>query len=68
MVKFIRFKKQLFLILMLIALIVNVKGQDLSAYGKVNIVTPTSLSIMKFDDIPLSLHTGVPQISIQLKC
>ncbi|WP_143822908.1 hypothetical protein [Mucilaginibacter sp. MD40] len=35
-------------------------------YNKVSIASPTAGAITKFVDIPVSLHTGIPQISIPL--
>ncbi|MFD0765270.1 DUF5977 domain-containing protein [Mucilaginibacter lutimaris] len=37
-----------------------------SRYGQVSITSPTPAALAKFVDIPVSLHTGIPQISIPL--
>ncbi len=36
------------------------------AYGQVSIASPTAASLGKFVDIPVSYHTGIPQISVPL--
>lgn len=41
---------------------ITVKAQD--STFKVNIASPTAASLGKYGDIPVSYHTGIPQISI----
>jgi hypothetical protein len=39
---------------------------EANLYNKVSIASPTAGSLAKFVDIPVSLHTGIPQIDIPL--
>lgn len=41
-------------------------SQEANEYNKVSIASPTAASLGKFVDIPVSLHTGIPQISIPM--
>jgi YD repeat-containing protein len=41
------------------------KGQS-NPYGDVSIASPTAASLGKYADIPVSYHTGIPQINIPL--
>jgi len=41
-------------------------SQEANEYNKVSIASPTAGSLAKFVDIPVGLHTGVPEISIPL--
>jgi YD repeat-containing protein len=53
------------LILQISLLILQAQGQDQSKLmGKVNIASPNASSLGKYGDIPVSYHTGVPNISI----
>src|SRR5450432_1783014 len=37
-----------------------------NSYGTVTIASPTAASLGKYADIPVSYHTGIPQINIPL--
>lgn len=41
-------------------------SQEANEYNKVSIASPTAGSLAKFVDIPVSLHTGIPDINIPL--
>ncbi len=41
------------------------RGQD-NPYKEVSIASPTAAALGKFTDIPVSMHTGMPQVSIPL--
>jgi YD repeat-containing protein len=54
-------------ILQVFLLLFHVQGQDQSKLmGKVNIASPNASSLGKYGDIPVSYHTGVPNISIPI--
>src|SRR5258708_39450615 len=61
-IKFIRF---LLLIFPLNAVIIDLSAQT-NPYGEVSIAAPTAASLGKYADIPVSYHTGIPQINIPL--
>src|SRR5450755_1872010 len=56
-----------FLILLNIVFVSLLRGQDTTnTIGHVTISSPTAASLGKFGDIPVSYHTGIPQISVPI--
>jgi YD repeat-containing protein len=51
--------------LVLVSLPVILKAQQ-NSYGTVTIASPTAAALGKYADIPVSYHTGIPQINIPL--
>src|SRR6266705_4090222 len=60
--EFIRF---LLLVFPLHAIFFDLSAQT-NPYGEVSIAAPTAASLGKYADIPVSYHTGIPQINIPL--
>ena len=56
-------KKSLFTGLILLSGVLS--AQD-NTYSKVSIVSPTAASLAKYADIPVSNHTGIPNIDIPI--
>src|SRR5450432_128485 len=53
--------------LLLISLSLPLIGEgQTNPYGEVSIASPTAASLGKYADIPVSYHTGIPQINIPL--
>ncbi|MBX9782408.1 MAG: hypothetical protein K2X48_03845 [Chitinophagaceae bacterium] len=60
-------KHSLTAVILLISVSITLQAQDgKSTPGKVNIASPNAASLGKFGDIPVSYHTGIPQISIPI--
>lgn len=58
---------RLFLLnLVLVGIVIPGYSQDPTTLGKINIASPNAASLGKYGDIPVSYHTGVPNISIPL--
>jgi YD repeat-containing protein len=61
--------KNFFAVFILIGFYGNIfaqTSQEVNEYNKVSIASPTAAALAKFVDIPVSLHTGIPQINIPL--
>jgi hypothetical protein len=57
-------KRKLFLLITLGALISVIGNTQSTSYKQVPIASPTAASLGKYADIPVSNHTGLPQVSI----
>ena len=70
--KAVIYKKILFFPFFLLILLgaVTTKGQTStstnSLYSQVSIASPTAASLGKFTDVPVSYHTGIPEVSVPL--
>lgn len=45
---------------------VNAQNQPPGVLGKVNIASPNSAALGKYVDVPVNIHTGIPQISVPI--
>lgn len=59
-------KNFVLMLVLSIVTIINTSGQDNSTLGKVNIASPNAAALGKYGDIPVSYHTGIPNISIPI--
>ncbi len=63
------YKRTLVILVLAYLLPTNLRAQtadEANEYNKVSIASPTAGSLAKFVDIPVSLHTGMPEINIPL--
>lgn len=58
--------KRIFLASCLFTFIVNVQAQYNTTVGKVTISSPDAAALGKYGDIPVSYHTGIPNIAIPI--
>jgi len=59
--------KKLFLLILTFELLNNVNAQQIAGtFGKVSIASPNAAALGKYGDIPVSYHTGIPNIAIPL--